>query len=355
MDRSSYELAKHVMQFLPRSDTETIAKAAKQRHDLQNWKLAAAEHVEKHFLHDYTSHEMSLEHLVIYCFGLDNEKLVDIFGSLFLQKRSMPLRIEVYTVFFDKKTVEAFIDKWMNADVVCGAKKTFTWPWTLCCHGLGDKYNPVAGHIAHPNKRASIMLKHAVYEDEQNELSIVKFEPWHLQVKFAWLDALIKKWKAGDGLHIYRGRKSLYVDLEPEDWLKLVKKCTSKIEHPSGFTSLMVYKNMYNFVEIHVKLNEMDCSDFEMLLSEWNSGNGDVLSNGLKKIAVKMDLATLRWLHIKQRSNAGRIFVHRNKNSRLMVEEIDRFPGWVGARISVLDHEIVSDWNLSLLFDSMEV
>uniref|UniRef100_A0A1I7YZ74 Toxin YoeB n=1 Tax=Steinernema glaseri TaxID=37863 RepID=A0A1I7YZ74_9BILA len=89
----------------------------------------------------------------------------------------------------------------------------------------------------------------------------------------------------------------------------------------------------------------------DSLISDWKKGNGETLVNGLTKMQIEMRQHWNRdWPATPQHS-------HPLGNTRCLIVQKYTYNGRSLERISILpiDPENVEDWNLELLFGSLQV
>uniref|UniRef100_A0A1I7Z3F2 FBA_2 domain-containing protein n=1 Tax=Steinernema glaseri TaxID=37863 RepID=A0A1I7Z3F2_9BILA len=167
-------------------------------------------------------------------------------ASFFGETRGRPLTVYVhYTLQADD--MELIIDAWLQSDGTfeekavswCGDVNPGTWNALKYRNILGRR---ICGYLAHPSRSSSLLIS-------DDEILVVKFDPWHVPVDFEWIDAVIEYWRAGYGFHIYREEVLFPFNFKgSDDCLKFVEKYGPAVHragrlqlaHPRSPVSLVV-------------------------------------------------------------------------------------------------------------------
>uniref|UniRef100_A0A1I7ZJY0 F-box domain-containing protein n=1 Tax=Steinernema glaseri TaxID=37863 RepID=A0A1I7ZJY0_9BILA len=197
-----------------------------------------------------------------------------------------------------------------------------------------------SGYLPHPTKLSSLLIS-------PRQISV------HVRVDFEWIDSVIDNWREGCGFYAWRGERNLFFQFKTgEDWIKLVEKYGSAavIAHPMSPTVLEV-KKMRNWFEIGVKHEFFTQKKMEAFITDWKKGNGETLVKEVTRMEVQTEEAAF--------SLVPKSYPHPLVNARCLLSE----RGWYAnadsevLRISIapIDPEDVEDWNLELLFGSLQV
>ncbi|KAK0415721.1 hypothetical protein QR680_012084 [Steinernema hermaphroditum] len=321
MDQLPSDLVDHLAHFLSRKDLRTIARAAVGKRELNNWAVVAEDHQEERYLLD-----------------------VDI---------CLPLR--------NSNEQQKIL--------------------------LSKEYNPVAGYIMHPTRNSSLEL-------DYDHFRIVKLEHQHLPVTADWIHALITKWKQGNGLRLHRETKKMNVVLTSEDeWHKLEQICGAAVKHRRS-TILSVehvlehrsleleMQDGRQFTEIQIQHKSITLEKLEALVAEWRAGDSGTVVEGLRKIDVYISkpvwkkftgtdvdrpILSHELIYSSQEQyvldrlyadEADRFIVHHPRvNGRLIFKSLKHSSpkGFYLISSVPVDPMDVEDWNLALLFGSLEI
>ncbi|KAK0415722.1 hypothetical protein QR680_012084 [Steinernema hermaphroditum] len=341
------------------------------------------------FVNDYLGKEASLQRLVINCTSLNKGRIFVSLLSLFNSKRRRSLRVCLPRSPFNVREISAFVQDWLKSD---GAfeKKGIHWRNLGTILGWEDikkEYNPVAGYIMHPTRNSSLEL-------DYDHFRIVKLEHQHLPVTADWIHALITKWKQGNGLRLHRETKKMNVVLTSEDeWHKLEQICGAAVKHRRS-TILSVehvlehrsleleMQDGRQFTEIQIQHKSITLEKLEALVAEWRAGDSGTVVEGLRKIDVYISkpvwkkftgtdvdrpILSHELIYSSQEQyvldrlyadEADRFIVHHPRvNGRLIFKSLKHSSpkGFYLISSVPVDPMDVEDWNLALLFGSLEI
>uniref|UniRef100_A0A1I8AFH9 F-box domain-containing protein n=1 Tax=Steinernema glaseri TaxID=37863 RepID=A0A1I8AFH9_9BILA len=292
-------------------------------------------------------------------------------ASVFGKTRGRPINVCFGEVYFEPEGVELIVDAWLQSDGTFEKKAfkselayMFDEVWSVVkrkYENVMQRRDPgeylhttesVSGYLPHPSKLSSLLIS-------PREISVVKFEPWHVPVDFHWIASLIDKWREGCGFYAWRGERNLFFHFKTDDdWLKLVEKYGSAVDegtilvitHPISPTVLEVEK-MKNWFEIGVKHEFFTLNKMKAFIADWTEGNGETLMKEVTRMEVQSEETAF--------SLVPKSYRHPLVNARCLLSE----RGWYAnadsdvLRISIapIDVEDVEDWNLELLFGSLQV
>uniref|UniRef100_A0A1I7YBD6 F-box domain-containing protein n=1 Tax=Steinernema glaseri TaxID=37863 RepID=A0A1I7YBD6_9BILA len=262
-------------------------------------------------------------------------------ASLFGETRGRPLYVYLEGLVLDFDYIEIVIDDWLLSDGIYEMKTV-----EGANHMFGEE-------------------QHEKWEDMlsaigDNEIRVVKFEPWHVPVDLKWIDALIKNWREGCGFYVWRGEGNFSFRLKKNRyWKKLVEEHGPAVErkeqlvlsiaHPKSPIFLEVRKSETQF-EIGVKHEFYTKNKMKKFISDWKKGNRDTLLNGLTKIEVQMDCERFP---LPQKHSHPLVNACLKISKRVYRHVLET----VAVRMSIvpIDPKNVEDWNLELLFGSLQV
>ncbi|KAK0415720.1 hypothetical protein QR680_012084 [Steinernema hermaphroditum] len=216
----------------------------------------------------------------------------------------------------------------------------------------------------------------------------------HLPVTADWIHALITKWKQGNGLRLHRETKKMNVVLTSEDeWHKLEQICGAAVKHRRS-TILSVehvlehrsleleMQDGRQFTEIQIQHKSITLEKLEALVAEWRAGDSGTVVEGLRKIDVYISkpvwkkftgtdvdrpILSHELIYSSQEQyvldrlyadEADRFIVHHPRvNGRLIFKSLKHSSpkGFYLISSVPVDPMDVEDWNLALLFGSLEI
>uniref|UniRef100_A0A1I8AS06 F-box domain-containing protein n=1 Tax=Steinernema glaseri TaxID=37863 RepID=A0A1I8AS06_9BILA len=312
-----------------------------------------------------------LEYLSYYDQSALMSRICEATAPWFGKTRGRPLNVSLPCNDLKADEIGLIIDAWLQSDgtfeekgVEWGIIHDFSVWFTVKAKYEALRRVPYGRYLAHPTKSSSLFIKH-------NVIHVVKFEPWHVPVDFERIDSLIGKWREGCGFYAWRGKRTFYFSFkDADDWEKLVEKYGPTVDgenrlpiaHLTGTTFLEVIKSV-DWIEIRVKHEFYTMRRLESLISRWKEGNGETLDNGLTKMEVVMakDLGRDPYsIYVSPLSLTSKItsqHSHPLGSTRCLI--VQKYSDYDRSleRISIvpIDPEEVEDWNLELLFGSLQV
>ncbi|KAK0408198.1 hypothetical protein QR680_003825 [Steinernema hermaphroditum] len=281
------------------------------------------------FIDDYAGQEGSLlEYLSIRY--VDGKRMLDIAGSLlFEKKRIAPFQISFSYYGVRQDEMDTFVKRWQNSDGSFDAKKQLQLTSIVNLASIKKKYCNPDGYAVHPSRGSSLYISSSGTSIFENCIQFMKFQPWHLPVTAAWIDAEISKWKAGDGFRLHDERELRLFLESGEEWSKHAEKYgplklegVRFIAHRSGWTSLKVKRLPNRLVTIEMKYKQMTHSELMEMIKKWEDGDGSTVVDQLKRVEFRM-LKTA-WNELCDNMDSDKVcFMHPNKKTRLIVQRID--------------------------------